>query len=340
MKRMPNGFGTVVRLSGNRRNPYIAKKTVGWNAKGHPVYRIIGYYPTKEAGLIALGKFNEAPWDARREKITLEELYRLWVEKKSHKLGVSTRKAIKSAFGHCSLIAGMRYRDIKSFHMQGVVDSCGRGHATQNHIKNVFYHLERFALELDLIDRRYADLVTVAPRPESGKVPFSAAETGALWALRGDVWVDSALILLYSGWRISELLALRICDIDLAAGVMRGGVKSRAGRGRLVPIHSKIFPVIEFYCRRNRTFLIEGPRGRGICYETYRRYWRGVMGRIGASHTPHECRHTFRSRLDSAGANKVCADLIMGHKSADIGERVYTHKTVGELKNAIELITD
>ena len=55
-------------------------------------------------------------------------------------------------------------------------------------------------------------------------------------------------------------------------------------------------------------------------------------------HTPHECRHTFRSRLDSAGANKVAIDLMMGHKSSDVGERVYTHKTLQELKEAINLL--
>jgi len=54
---------------------------------------------------------------------------------------------------------------------------------------------------------------------------------------------------------------------------------------------------------------------------------------------PHECRHTFRSQLDSAGANKVCIDLMMGHKSKGTSERVYTHKTIQELKENIELIT-
>ena len=58
------------------------------------------------------------------------------------------------------------------------------------------------------------------------------------------------------------------------------------------------------------------------------------------SHTTHECRHTFRSRLDSLGANKVCIDKIMGHKTNDVGERVYTHKTIQELKKTIELIKD
>lgn len=39
-----------------------------------------------------------------------------------------------------------------------------------------------------------------------------------------------------------------------------------------------------------------------------------------------------------AGANKGCIDLMMGHKSKEVGERIYTHKTIQELKDAIELI--
>ncbi len=62
------------------------------------------------------------------------------------------------------------------------------------------------------------------------------------------------------------------------------------------------------------------------------------MKQLKMEHTPHECRHTFRSRLDSAGANKKCIDLLMGHKSKDVGERVYTHKTLDELKDTINLL--
>ena len=55
-------------------------------------------------------------------------------------------------------------------------------------------------------------------------------------------------------------------------------------------------------------------------------------------HTPHECRHTFETKLDSAGANRKCIDLLMGHVSKDTGNRVYNHKTLDELKATVELI--
>lgn len=70
----------------------------------------------------------------------------------------------------------------------------------------------------------------------------------------------------------------------------------------------------------------------------YYKFWGDVMEDLSLDHVVHECRHTFRSRLDSAGANQVCIDLLMGHKSKSVGERVYTHKTVEELRTAVELL--
>ena len=59
----------------------------------------------------------------------------------------------------------------------------------------------------------------------------------------------------------------------------------------------------------------------------------------GMNHTPHECRHTFESLLDSAGANRKCIDMMMGHVSKDTGNRIYNHKTVDELRRNLELVT-
>ena len=99
--RNPNGFGTVARLSGNRRRPFIIKKVVGWNNKGHPIYDIVGYAATREEGLMILSEYNRDPWDVDRAKITMKELFEFWKEKKAPKLGESNRSSLCSAFKHC-----------------------------------------------------------------------------------------------------------------------------------------------------------------------------------------------------------------------------------------------
>ena len=72
--RNPNGYGTVAKLSGNRRRPFIVKKVIGWNNKGHPIYDIVGYTETREAGNLLLAEYNRDPWDVDRAKITLQQV--------------------------------------------------------------------------------------------------------------------------------------------------------------------------------------------------------------------------------------------------------------------------
>ena len=100
----PNGYGTVVRLSGNRRNPYAVRKTARFNEKGHPVYVNIGYAPTKEAGMIMLAEYNKSPWDIEADKITLAALFELWKEKRMPKLGTSNAASLCSAYKHCKAL--------------------------------------------------------------------------------------------------------------------------------------------------------------------------------------------------------------------------------------------
>ena len=77
----PNGYGSVVKLSGKRRKPFWIRKTAGWNEKGQPIYKTIGYTATREEGNILLAEYNKNPWNVDTAKLTLKELYDLWVEK-------------------------------------------------------------------------------------------------------------------------------------------------------------------------------------------------------------------------------------------------------------------
>ncbi len=333
----PNGYGTVAKLSGNRRKPFVVRKTTGWNDKGHPIYKTIGYFATREEGMIALAEYNRNPYDIDTAKITMKELYEKWKVVKMPKMSKSSQGSLKSAYNHCKKIENMKYKEIKSFHMQDCIDGCGKGYSTQGAIKNLFGQLDKLALELDIITRTYSTLITSDSIPETSKIPFTDEEVNALWAIKDQEWVDSVLVLLYSGFRISELLGIRTTNVDLEAGTFKGGVKTKSGKDRIVPIHSKIYDIVKNRAEKGDTYLFSY-NGKKVSNSQYYLIWDNIMKQLNMNHTPHECRHTFRSRLDSANANKKCIDLMMGHKSKDVGERVYTHKTLDELKEAIELI--
>ncbi len=335
--RNPNGYGTVARLSGNRRRPFIVKKLSGWKDNGQPMYSIIGYAETREEGNMLLAEYNRNPWDVDRAKITLAELFALWKEKKAQKLGESNRLSLLTAFKHCAALADLPYKTIKAYQMQDTIDNCGRGYSTQAAIKNFWGHLDHFALELDVVSRCYSDLLTSAPIPPTTRDRFSNEVIARIWAHQEEPWVDTILIFIYSGWRISELLDMKKADVDLAAGTMKGGTKTKAGKNRVVPIHSAICPYIERRMLEPGEYLIQ-QEGHQIPSKQYRKIWGILAARLQIPGTPHSCRHTFESMLDSAGANRKCIDLLMGHVSKDTGNRVYNHKTLEELRAAVELI--
>lgn len=332
--KLPNGYGTVTRLKGNRRKPWIVRE--GSSGRQKP----IGYAVTKEEGLILLAQYNKNPWDIETEKITLQELYDLWLEKRACKLGEANKRCLKSAFRHCAALSKLKYNQIKSYQMQDTIDSCGYGYSTQGTIKNLWGHLDRFAMELDIISKQCSTLLTSDPIPETTKQVFTDEEVSRLWENQNFPWADSVLFFLYTGFRISEMIELKISNIDFGIGTMQGGTKTAAGKNRLVPIHSKIQKIVQRRVEQSKSGYLFEYNGKKLNQNQYRILWTEIMGKLEIQHTPHECRHTFRSRLDSAGANKVCIDRIMGHKSKGTGERVYTHKNIEELKMNIELITN
>ena len=332
--KLPNKYGTVTKLSGNRHKPWVVKE-------GRSGYqRPIGYTETKEEGLILLAQYNKTPWDIDNNKITLQELFDLWIKNRANKLGTSNRASLKAAYNHCMSLKDLKYNQIKAYQMQDTIDSCGRGYSTQSAIKNLWSHLDRFAMELDIISKCYSTLLTSDPIPETTRKIFTDEEVARLWENYTMPWVDSILFFLYTGFRISEMIHLKIADVNMEKQILRGGVKTEAGRNRVVPIHSKIQNIVESHVASSNTEYLFEDKGNQLSIPRYRILWRNIMRTLEMKHTPHECRHTFRSRLDSAGANKVCIDRLMGHKSQGTGERVYTHKNIEELRLNIELITN
>jgi len=289
--------------------------------------------------MILLAQFNKDPWNIEKSNMTLESLFELWLERKAVKVGAGTLSLMKSSYKHCKAYHNFKYTDIKAYHMQETIDNCGHGYSTQNGIKVFWRHMDKFSLELDISTRNYGVLLTSATATETSREPFSEKEVQTMWKMQGVPWVDSVLFLLYTGFRFSEMLDLPKKNVNLEAGTITGGTKTRAGKDRIVPIHSKIRHIVEARMQEDGNHLFSY-KGKQCGSTAYRTFWRSIMEVAKLKYTPHCCRHTFRSRLDSAGANKRCIDLMMGHKSKDVGERVYTHKTIDELKTAIELVTN
>ena len=65
--KLPNGFGSVYKLPGNRRKPWAVRITIsrkeGKDGLTHWKYKYLGYYESQAAALTALTHYNENPYD-------------------------------------------------------------------------------------------------------------------------------------------------------------------------------------------------------------------------------------------------------------------------------------
>jgi len=96
--RNPNGYGSVVKLKGNRRRPFRVRKTVGFNEKGHPIIQVIAYTETREEGLVLLAAYYKNPRDVDAASITFADIFKLWTERKAPRTTVSIVKMMKTAY--------------------------------------------------------------------------------------------------------------------------------------------------------------------------------------------------------------------------------------------------
>ena len=346
--RNKNGYGTVVKLSGNRRQPYEVRVNTRMDERYYPVYDVLGRFENREDALIALAEYNKNPFDINKSNITFKELYELFYKDKYEMSGKtyseSSKNCTRSAYNNMELLHDKIYKDLKTNDFKEPFNQTKNNkllsHAMQEHMKHLITQLDRYALQNDIIQKGYATFVNLTVKEDDKPgVPFTSDEIIKLWQHQTTPWVDAALIYIYSGWRISELNNMPVSDIDLSEWTFKGGLKTAAGKNRIVPIHTAIRPlVLKRIADGGSRLFIEN--GKTISVTTLSNRFKEALAaaNITTYHTVHDCRHTFASLLDTVWANSICIDRLIGHASKSLTAKTYTHKELEELRTTIELI--
>lgn len=345
--KLPNGYGSVYKVSGKRRKPWRARKTIGFeineNGKLVQKFEIIGYYPTRPEALKALSDFNENPYDIAANKLTFEDVYERWSKEHFEKIVPSAARTWKSAYKYCEPIHKTKMRDLRVQNLEQTIKDAKVGDCTKGRMKSLFNMIYRYSIRHEIVNKNYAELCDgiKTPKPKKENTPFSKDEITTIWDNLFFPFADMVLIGIYSGWRPQELATLKTENIDLVNKTMCGGLKTEAGRNRIVPIHSKILPLVENRYDSKNIFLFndeDGQQGTAMTYDKYRGRFNKISAKFGFSHRPHETRHTFITLAKESNVNDYVLKLLVGHAIEDITEKIYTHRTVEQLKNEIEKI--
>lgn len=346
MKR-PNGYGTITKLSGARRKPY-AVRVAQRDEKGRIVQRYLSFHATQKEAWEALESYvrkrkgGEAP-APESLGVTLREVYELWSARKYEGAGKSLIGGYRASWKRVSRYALTPVRNIGVDQWQAIVDDAERGGLSKAAIDSdikLIHALCAYAMERDWIIKDYSQFVrlpSIPPKHEKGAFSLQEIDELEAMARAGAPGADAALVLCYTGWRITEFLQLTPASYDPLEKTLTGGIKTKAGKNRIVPIHPRIQPYIDRWLARGEPYLYTWGQSRGD--GSFRRtLFRPLMERLRRpAATPHWCRHTFASLLHSANAKELNIKRLMGHSDKDVTEH-YTHISLEELRNTILLL--
>jgi integrase/recombinase XerD len=166
---------------------------------------------------------------------------------------------------------------------------------------------------------------------------LAAPDVGTPLGLRDRTMLE---LLYATGLRVSELVQIRLADINLAQGVVR--IVGKGDKERLVPVGEVALEWLTRYFEDARGDILKGqltdavfPTARGAAM-TRQSFWQiikkhGAHAGISCALSPHTLRHAFATHLLNHGADLRVVQMLLGH--ADISTtQIYTHLARERLK--------
>jgi integrase/recombinase XerD len=166
---------------------------------------------------------------------------------------------------------------------------------------------------------------------ESGKYPVSDHPN----AIRDFVMFE---LLYSSGLRVSELILLKLEDINFEAGFLR--VLGKGSKERIVPVNLRSIERMKKYISLQRLEILKKKRSSYIFVTnrgkpmTRQRLWQTIKkcGRtLGIEISPHTMRHSFATHLLEGGADLRSLQKMLGHSDISTTQ-VYTKVTTDRMK--------
>lgn len=323
MKKLPNGFGTIYKLSGARRKPWIARKMIGKSPDFarqtmRVEYLTIGYFKTRAEALQALSEYNSNPSDPKRRSKTLAEVYEAW--SKEHFKKVKVTKQYGAAFRVLSVISDRPIADLKLDDLQWAMTTSGKNAPVLRNVKSLLSMVFRYAAIHEIVPQTKADMIKYLDIGKENpnaitRTIFTPEERRR--AREGTEPIDRiTFFLICTGLRVSEFVNLRPEDVQNGMISIREA-KTKAGI-RTIPLP----PGLSVPARM---------AVRTIEYQMRKKY----------NHAPHDCRHTFTTLAVEAGIDQRIIDAVVGHvQSGNLSLSVYTHITPEAMTDCMQKVLE
>lgn len=344
--RKPNGYGSIIKLSGKRRKPYAFRITDGWelNKKGimAPKYRYLEYFETARDANTYQAHYNLGHQVKEHIDIseihTVEQLYGIWTNRSLKNKSKQAENSYHAAFLKLAPLYNRKIDSVKISEWQKILDKYSNmSESTVTNIRIVINGIYETAIKEEDIENNLSQHLDseYVKKDKSIHKEFSRDEMDLLWKNTDDKNVRIILIMIYTGVRTAELLKMKTEDVHINEQYMLGGVKTAAGKNRMIPIADKIYPFVKEIYDPSHKFLMQGTSYRDRFLMDI---WDPTMEKYHLKHLPHDTKYTCATLMDRANINKNCRQIILGHKRDGVTDGVYTQKDIIDLLDAINQI--
>lgn len=371
-RRLPNGFGSITEIKNrNYRNRFRARVCVGKTPEGKPILKSLkpqSFFSSYNEAYEALIEYNRNPYDLD-DDLTVEQLYEKWSNEYFSKISSSAARTVTAAWSYCSSIYDMRAKDVRARHIKGCINEGYRietkgkekgkkiypSSGIKSRIKSTFNLMLDYAEEYEIVNKNYArtfnvsdDIIEDIENSKKPHIIFTNDEVDKIWDNVGGVkYADWLIIQMYMGWRPQELATLRLDEIHLDEWYMKAGMKTDAGKQRIVPIHEKIKWLVKMNYDKAMElgspylFNDKGQTHAGsyrVTYDKYKTRFDKVIQqlKLNPNHRPHDPRMTFITRCKRANVDEYALKEMVGHSIQDITESTYTERDVEWLREDLE----
>lgn len=344
--RLPSGYGQIVKLGGKRRRPYAVRIEEGEikTEDGRYVRKVkyLEYFENRRDAMDYLAKYNAGVKLDKKSAVTdlptFEEIYGDFMKfyaSKNKDASVSALNSYRTAYGNCEELHKMKFSNIRTDDLQRVIsEHSGMSRSTVQNLIKLFHGMYKCAMRAEKIEKDYSAYIypEYSEKEDPSHLPFTENEINQLW----DKGSTAPLIMIYTGLRCTEFLTIENANIDLGAHIMRGGIKTAAGKNRIIPIHDAILPMVKDMMSSGQ-YLFGGDT-RIDAHIFRNKDWNRLMKANSMKHLPHDTRHTAATLMEKYKVPLHHRKLILGHSVQDLTEGVYTHVDPAALVADINLI--
>lgn len=339
MMKLPRGYGSIVKLSGKRENPFMVRvkddEPIFDHEKGtvHHNYKVIGYAKTKREGQEMLHQYHFDP-NFMKPRLTFKEIYYKMFDEYIHHLARTSHNSYNAAFDALEVLHDEIFEEIKMRELQKAFDNCGKNYPTLRKVKVLLNQMYKWAIKYDLVDKDYSRYIELSKHKNKNPnkrntLVFTQEQIETMWKIKDtNEYYKVVLMLIYTGTRIQEMLTLKKENVNIEEQYFKVKESKTEAGIRKVPIADAIIPFFKHWMNNSDSeYLITTKDREQMLYSNYlNAYWKPILEPFGWKQTPHHARHTCVTLLTEARVEPTFIKLIVGHEGAmSLTERVYTH---------------